>query len=392
MQKKLIALAVAGLASTAAFAQSNVTVYGVVDAAFARQTVDGSQTRLLVNGGQLAASRLGFKGVEDLGGGLKALFALEYRLDIDGNNAIGSGAGVAGPARQQLLGLTGDFGTAVAGRLQTTGYDWALKFDVLAGTGFSPLQNVNAANFKIGGTAGHARANNAVAYISPSFSGLTLAANYAFAAEESADNLSNSNKVTALLLSATYENGPFAVGAVYDKQSGTLRAGLATVGNTAAAILAAGNVTPAGATNTTDWGLGASYNFGIAKLFATYQTTKNNDGAPVAATGQDFGAQDKAWSLGVAAPVSAAGTVIVSYAKNALESAKTPLVVGSTNAADTRAWTLAYTHGLSKRTTAYVGYNSINQEYTTAFGPLTTTPGANNIKTGTFVGGLNHKF
>jgi predicted porin len=86
MQKKIIALAIAGLASTAAFAQSNVTIYGVVDAAYVYTGVNGgntlntneshSQDTSLIQSGQLDGSRIGLKGTEDLGNGLKAVFVL----------------------------------------------------------------------------------------------------------------------------------------------------------------------------------------------------------------------------------------------------------------------------------------------------------------------------
>ena len=82
MQKKLIALAVAGLASTAAFAQSNVTIYGIVDAGYVNSSVDraagGNGNFSGIQSGVWAGSRLGFRGEEGLGNGLKAVFTLEY--------------------------------------------------------------------------------------------------------------------------------------------------------------------------------------------------------------------------------------------------------------------------------------------------------------------------
>jgi predicted porin len=77
MQKKIIALAIAGLASTAAFAQSNVTVYGTVDEGATHKNATGIASQTAI-GSVLSTSRLGFKCVEDLGGGTKALFTLEY--------------------------------------------------------------------------------------------------------------------------------------------------------------------------------------------------------------------------------------------------------------------------------------------------------------------------
>jgi predicted porin len=262
MQKKLIALAVAGLASTAAFAQSNVTVYGIVDVAGLYQDGQAAgKNQFSVNSGVLSTSRLGFKGVEDLGNGLKALFTLEYGLTADANNGIGMTAtvpgGVAtGNARQQFVGLTGNFGTAVAGRLQTTGLDYTVAGSALGG---SPA--IGATNVVGGGTllTAVARANNAVAYISPSFSGMTLAVNHARMTEAAlgtptADAYAN-------LVSASYANGPMTAGLVYAKLS---------------------NANTAASDDNKEWGIRGGYDFGVAKLQAAYQQEKND-----AAAGKD---------------------------------------------------------------------------------------------------------
>jgi hypothetical protein len=82
MQKKLIALAVASLASGAAFAQTNVTMYGIADAGYVWSQGDalvtGTNKFSGIQSGLLSGSRLGFKGEEALGNGLKAIFTLEY--------------------------------------------------------------------------------------------------------------------------------------------------------------------------------------------------------------------------------------------------------------------------------------------------------------------------
>ena len=89
MQKKVIALAIAGLVSGAAFAQSNVTIYGVADVGMQNyNTGYGSKTTVV--SGQNAGSRLGFKGEEALGNGLKAIFVLEAGLQIDTGSAGGT--------------------------------------------------------------------------------------------------------------------------------------------------------------------------------------------------------------------------------------------------------------------------------------------------------------
>ena len=82
MQKKLIALAVAGLVSAPVFAQSNIQIYGVADAYFKGGKFMGEDT-MGVDSGGLAGSRIGFRGEEDLGSGLKAVFVLEQGINID---------------------------------------------------------------------------------------------------------------------------------------------------------------------------------------------------------------------------------------------------------------------------------------------------------------------
>ena len=131
MQKKLIALAVAGLASTAAFAQSNVTVYGVMDATYdyvgASQSTAATKVK---NDSRVSAnsSYLGFKGAEDLGNGLKAVFQIEGNLFND------NAGGWDGSARDTYVGLTGGFGTVVAGTLTAAARGLGAKVDVNAGS------------------------------------------------------------------------------------------------------------------------------------------------------------------------------------------------------------------------------------------------------------------
>ena len=116
MQKKIIALAVAALASSAAFAQSNVTVYGIADVGQAFVKSSGAANG--VNQGTVGrldsnSSYLGFKGVEDLGNGLKALFQFETGFAAD----KGFWSSTATSGRDSYVGLTSNFGTVLAGNL-----------------------------------------------------------------------------------------------------------------------------------------------------------------------------------------------------------------------------------------------------------------------------------
>ena len=409
MQKKIIALAIAGLSATSAFAADTVTLYGVADMYVGSADASWGPTvgaanstsvnrRTLVNSGGLATSRIGFKGVEDLGSGLKALFVLEYGIGMDTNQALGGGGTTGTGARQQMVGLTGDFGTAVAGRLQTAAYDWAVAYDVLAGTAISPLQNLTSptgagalslATTKtlIGGATSATRASNALAYISPSLGGVTLAANYSTNVIGSeavvANGVADNANLKAYLLSAKYDNGPVSVGLV-----------IARAKNDAATT---GVVTAGTAYDRADWALGASYNFGVATLKATYQTTKDKTGVNTVAAPQADNA-DRTWSLGVAVPVSAAGTVVGSYASTKVNSAVTATVAD----VSAKSYTVGYLHGLSKRTTLYTGYNRVtndngvnfminnNATQATLASGLTNAPGG--TTSSIFVAGVNHKF
>ena len=131
MQKKLIALAIAGL-SGVAFAQSNVTIYGVADATFDIINVSGGSaalsgntpnfTRVPTNG-----SRIGFKGTENLGNGLTALFQFESNANFDNS------ASTLGTSRDSFVGLSGDFGKVILGNLSTPTRVLAAALDVNAG-------------------------------------------------------------------------------------------------------------------------------------------------------------------------------------------------------------------------------------------------------------------
>ncbi|KXB31055.1 hypothetical protein AT959_10165 [Dechloromonas denitrificans] len=213
MQKKIIALAVAGLASTAAFAQSNVTIYGSVDMGYAyrydsnNRNVDSNSA---IDGGQAQGNRLGFKGVEDLGNGLKAVFLLEQGFGVDASSDATTAAGTNKSisfTRQAYVGLTGGFGTAIAGRLYTPHFSFVSAIDPFSAGTVGQYKNVYG-----GGLFDPTRVDNAVAYVSPSFGGFTVTGAYsnnAIAQESSIDNSQN-NTVYALL--ARYTAGPVDVG------------------------------------------------------------------------------------------------------------------------------------------------------------------------------------
>lgn len=185
MQKKLIALAVAAAASTGAFAQSsNVQIYGVVDYGYTirhdrlKSVKDNpaySKTNSQFDGGQSAGNRIGFKGVEDLGNGLKAVFVLERGFALDTGSDASTGDGVSGFNRQAYVGLSGSYGTVVGGLVYTPYYTLVSGLDPFADGTVGTYSNVKR---DINALFNPVRVNNTVAYVSPSWSGFNFTAAY----------------------------------------------------------------------------------------------------------------------------------------------------------------------------------------------------------------------
>lgn len=341
MQKKLIALAVAGLMSAPAFAQSNVTVYGVADAYMAFGSNDKNDMQA-INSGGLSGSRLGFKGSEDLGNGLKAVFTYEQGFDIT------DGGGFAGDARQSFVGLSGGFGTVSLGRQYAPGYDFIS--DAFGSSSILSPQAILSGNSGMSIDAGgDSRWNSSVAY-NGAFSGLTVRAIYAMGGTEVAVNDVSGDDRYAL--GAKYANGPLGITAAYQViQSAT-----------------------AGADDNDEWTLGASYNFGMMTLSANYQDAKSIRNVK--------GNDADLWQVGVVVPVGAVGNVHVGYGEIDMD-------VGNAKA---QSYSIAYTHALSKRTTAYVGYNGTDNDNGLAYGVVPGATGVTGETSNVVAVGMRHTF
>ena len=310
MKKSLIALAVAGVVSAPAFAAtSNVDVYGVMNIAIQDTDANNSDMQVTDN-----FSRIGFKGSEDLGGGLKALWQIESGLG-SGSDGVGQVADLA--TRNTFVGLAGGFGTALIGRHDTpykiaTGkYD--LFGDTVADYNLGRLNGVQA----IHNTHDH-RSPNAIAYISPSFSGVTIAA--AVVATNAAANLDSGDTMDAISLAAMYANGPLTVDVAYQDVDADLTA-------------------LAGTQDSKGWKIGAGYTFGDAKVGMVYESvdvgTTTEDRNTIMLIGS--------YAMG---PI----TLKATYAD--ISNANW----GITADADQTLWALGADYALSKRTTAYVVY------------------------------------
>lgn len=163
MKKTLIALA-AVAATSAAFAQSSVTLYGVADAAIVKST--GKSTAFTSAGGMNnGTTRWGVRGTEDLGGGLKAGFNFEQGLSLADGSLSQSGAGAFGRAAYMTLG--GGFGEVRLGRTLNPSFFAAAAWE-LTGTA-----NYSAAVGQFGAVLGGIRNSNQIAYTTPNMGGFS---------------------------------------------------------------------------------------------------------------------------------------------------------------------------------------------------------------------------
>ncbi|GAB2891147.1 porin [Paraburkholderia jirisanensis] len=223
MKAGKVAVLLAGLASAPAFAQSSVTLYGVLDTGVEyvshASATGGSVVRMPGVTGELP-SRWGLRGSEDLGGGLKAVFALESGFNLRGGD-LGQGGRLFG--RQAWVGLEGNWGTLSFGRQYTMIY-WALWDADILGPDIHGIGTLDS-------YLPNARSDNTIAY-KGTFKGLTVGATYSFGrdgagtgnspgqgtcAGQVAGDSQQCREWSALL---KYDAASFGVAAAYDEQRG----------------------------------------------------------------------------------------------------------------------------------------------------------------------------
>lgn len=334
-----MALIIAGLTCGPTFAQSNVTFYGILDVAVAAGSAGDNDFRGLVNS-VLNGNRFGFKGSEDLGNGLNAVFQVEQGFNIDDGTALSERQF----HRQSWVGLQGSLGTVGLGRQYAPGYfadyDAALSANISPQTIFTILGGLTISASSL------ARWDNSVSYTG-SFSGLTVRANYSANSVETSGDPESDDKWG---VGVAYANGPFKAGAVfhYLKEEAS--------------------------SDQNEGYVGAQYDFGVLTVAGSWQS------------GSDVGADDldkRVWNLGVIVPVSAAGKVHASY--GALEER-------DRDEADAKNWVLFYAHALSKRTTAYAGYNRTVNDDAARLGLVSAPAGVTGEDSSLAMVGMRHIF
>lgn len=345
MKKLHLALAVAGAFTGVAHAQSAVEVYGIVDAGFVREAGNvgaGVAGGNKISSGAQSGTRLGFKGKEDLGSGLSALFVLETGIaaDAGGFNQANKAFG-----RQSFVGLQGDFGTLTLGRQYTS---YFLTLNQVADPFASGLAG-NAQNLMLPGAANTIttsdraiRMDNAIKYATPLFENFSAEIAYGFG--EVAGN-SDANRV--ITGSVGYDSKPLNVRLAYYEKN--------NFDDTA---------------NLKSTMLAANYDLEFAKIYAAFA---DNDWVGQTKT--------RNYLIGATVPFGA-HKFIASYIR-----ADGRGVYAANNADQ---WGIGYTYGLSKRTNLYAAYGYISND-----GAATYTVG-NNSENGTsnkaFNLGVRHVF
>jgi len=331
MQKKLIALAVAGLVSGGAFAQSNVVVYGSFDAGVRNVTnVNAAGNSILKMGdpGNYNSNRFGLRGSEDMGGGLKA------RFNLEGDFNSGTGNQAAGLWRRSAwVGLEGGFGSLDLGRQYTVIFKTIGAYDPFnyKYTGIVPTAGMDGA-----------RRDNDIQW-AKSFGAVT--ARFQRSLGEVAGSTSAGATTEGGL---SYANGPMNIGGAYGTQKN-----------------AAGNLT------TTNWTVGGAYKTGPMRLAAGYDLKS----AGVAGTTDT---DTKNWWLGGSYAMSAPTELSVAYYNTKIDAA------GTAADGESKLFIVGVTYAFSKRTNFYADYDRKN------LGGIARI-GTNDSQTGISVG-INHLF
>jgi predicted porin len=298
------------MAAASAHAQQEIptVVYGVLDIGVGQFQTSGLQRQVEVRSGQMAGSRIGVSGKEDLGDGLTASVVLESFMRLDTGAA---GRNDADPfwSREAALMLSHNrYGSVRVGRMATPLFDSTSRFNAFgAAPGYSPAMRHTFSSGVLESVQGDLYWSSGVAYISPNLEGFTL-------------------KVMRTVDPDGANNGNAGASVTYSR-------GLIALAATAVTV----RVDPRQPEHTHDaaWQLAGSYNAGLAKVFALYGQTQD--------TG--FDVASKTFSLGAIVRLGE-GNVLVQFAQTNAQ--------GEAIDRKHQTFSLAYDYELSKRQDVYV--------------------------------------
>ena len=397
MKKSLIALA-ALAAAGGAFAQSSVTLFGVVDLAYERVTTNAGRISGLSPSAN-SSSRLGFRGVEDLGGGMSASFWLEGALaPMNGSSSSGTSqnnqtttiaAGGLTFNRRSTVSLSGGFGELRIGRDYTPTF-W--NYTIYDPFGTNSIGATLGGYVGAGSAATFVRASNSVGYFLPAnMGGFFGQAMYAMGNRASTEATARS-AVFGTTPVNTESNGRY-VGLRFGYGQGPINTAIAYgrttyASGTNAASLLGGAAIATG--NFTDFNWGGSYTFGSIKAMAQLYRQKLDDAVALGNT-----VTNRGWGLGMDWGVGA-GDVLVSYSRVSVRNyaVATPDMTASKLA-------VGYVHNLSKRTAVYAYFSHVGNSGGAAqtaasfsSGAIGAVAGAANVNGGSsgWDFGLRHAF
>lgn len=307
MKKHTLVALAALTAAAGAMAQSSVTLFGVVDASIARVSAGGNDVTGLSSGG-LSSSRLGFRGAEELGGGLSASFWLEGGLAVDNG-----GSGFKFDRRSTVSLSSKSIGELRLGRDKSPAYLNVETFDPFGDSGVGGINGANligSASSAVGTAEGSApkRFSNSIGYVAPNLGGFY--GQFAYSFGEEASSIANDRKKSGIALRAGYGAGPLNVALGY----GQSRGGTDAVG-----------------VDYKSTNIGASYNFGMVKPMVLFATEKGGN------------KRVDLFAVGATVPLGA-GELRASYAM---------FKDKKLSNADSKKLALGYGYNLSKRTQLY---------------------------------------
>jgi predicted porin len=328
MKRSLFLAAMATLTSGAALAQSSVTIYGRLNESVERvKDGDTSTTQVVDN-----SSRIGFKGTEDLGGGLKAFFLIEHGFSADTGRAAATFWG-----RESNVGIEGSFGKVRLGNMGPT----AAYFTT---ADYISMHNHDTGNSSDAFYFYQGNAQNTIAYTTPTFSGLNVEAQLGLA--------ENSGLERTVVLAANYVGGPLHLGASY--LTGPDNSGL-------------------GGEKAKQFGIRALYELGAFTLGAYWINDKIEDPGVEAKRNSyrlsgmyAMGANEFHLNYGAAGETEVGNTTVIGKSSQ---------------------FTLGYNYNLSKRTKVYAFYTQVDNKAGASY--YTSVAGT---KFSSIAAGLRHNF
>lgn len=389
MKRKLVTLVVAAAAGSAA-AQSSVTLFGVVDLALTRGTASGagSTSATRMESGELATSRLGFRGTEDLGGGMRASFWLESQLYADegaaGRAGLSGNQTVTTPARSGLsftrrstVSISHDsFGELRFGRDLTPSLYNIAVYDPIGNNGVGTTVTILGPATGLGAGATYAllpagqstngvfaRASNMISYFTPNNLGGVFGMASYWLGENPQNGAANEDDGTGYGARIGYRGGPFEIAAAWAKTR---------FRNTPVSTAAGA---PSG--DFRDMNFGGKWNVGIATLMAHY--TRETRLSTTRADG-------RGWLFGASIPVGP-HEVNVEYNTYRIDA-------GTGTRPRTNLVALQYVHNLSRRTALYaaVARASNSNGARIALGGASIGPGVGDARSTGIDLGIKHSF